>query len=150
MRYNCQIIEKEPISQFTENSEIFVEREIIPKPSDILRELRVGLKVTNRELALMHGVNPLTIRRWLRGGSLSEHNLEEITETYFALQTLRGIFIEDKLPEVLRRPAQGLKGFSAMDLILDGQIKNVVNFYADLTSYSDGIIWGMRFHSFSQ
>ena len=124
-------------------TKIHIEGEMLPSVSEMIRDIKYTLGISQKELAQMHGVAQSTIRRWLSGWAISDKNHATVTQAYDSVRLLKSLFVEDRIPHVIRREANLLLGMTALDLILKGQIADVADFYDDVTLYSEGRIWGM-------
>ncbi len=121
-------------------------RENIPlSVRDIVSEIKSSLQVTNKDIAQMHGVSPTTVKRWFQGSGISEFNFLKLHESYIALGLIREIILPERLPVVIRRPAESLLGRTAMDLIREGKITQIAEHYNDITRYSEGNVWRQVF-----
>jgi hypothetical protein len=102
-----------------------------------LRELLTTLSISTEDLGRMFQVSGETARRWEQGVvAIPPQQQAVITLAGDALTRLRSFFLPERLPAVIRRrPAPLFEGDSALDWILRGRIREVVDRYDRLLSY---------------
>ncbi len=102
----------------------------------VAERLSVSLGLTPSELGQMLKVSEQTVQSWMRGeGSVSLDTLQMLRAASASLDSLEQMFLPDRLPEVIRRPAEIFDGERAVDLVLRGAIGEVVTRYGNLLMY---------------
>lgn len=102
----------------------------------VLRGLMTRLELSQDDLGRMFGVSGETVRRWERGlTAIPAARGSEILAAEPALQRLQDLFRPERLPTVLRRPAELFDGESALAWILRGLIVDVADRYEDALLY---------------
>lgn len=102
----------------------------------IIQRFRAMLDLSQDALGQMFKVSGETIRRWeQKKVEIPEDKLAELRAADAALSHLLSIFLPDRLPTVIRQPAEIFKGQRALDWILQGRIKDVADQYDALTRY---------------
>jgi hypothetical protein len=108
----------------------------------IVRELLTALSISTEELGRMFQVSGETAQRWEQGVvAVPAKKQADITLAGDALTRLRAFFQPERLPAVIRRrPAPLFEGESALDWILRGLIREVVDRYDRLLSYEPEVL----------
>lgn len=102
----------------------------------LLAELLGALGMSHDEFGPVLEVSGETIRRWSHGtGSISEAKLAKLDSAAAALKRLVALFRPERLPEVIRRPAELFRGERAIDWIQRGRIADVADRYDLALSY---------------
>ncbi len=102
----------------------------------ILARLMESLRLSYDQLGRMLDVSGETARRWSQGViTVPEAQLAKLDAADAALTRLLSIFRPDRLPEVVRRPAELFDGQIALEWILTGRIRDVADRYDLLTRY---------------
>lgn len=101
-----------------------------------LRSLMSRLELSQDDLGRMLGVSGETIRRWERGSTgIPADRRSEILVTESALRRLQDLFRPERLPTVVRRPAELFDGETALEWILRGRIAEVADRYETALLY---------------
>jgi len=112
----------------------------MPKARDAVLEaienIRSYLGVGYGEIGHMLGVPRKTVRAWVFGKALipMEH-IAKINEVHNTLLRLLQLIQPDRLPQVIRRPAEAFGGRCALDLIMEGRIKEVAETFESILEY---------------
>ena len=102
----------------------------------ILRRLTTALNIGQDEAGRMFDVSGETIRRWDRGKvRIPESRMAGLVSAEAALGRLEALFLPDRLPQAIRRPAELFQGERALDLILRGRIADVAARYEMALAY---------------
>jgi transcriptional regulator with XRE-family HTH domain len=95
-----------------------------------LRSLLGRLELSQDDLGRMVGVSGETIRRWERGAiGIPAERRAEILAAEAGLRRLQELFLPERLPTVIRRPAELFNGETALAWILRGRIADVADRY---------------------
>jgi len=101
-----------------------------------LRSLMTRLELSQDDLGRILGVSGETIRRWERGATgIPAERRAAIIATEAGLQRLQDLFRPERLPTVIRRPAELFDGETALDWILRGRIAEVADRYETVLVY---------------
>lgn len=96
----------------------------------ILYRLMATLDLSRDEAGRIFGVTGETVRRWERGMvEISAQQLARLTAADAALSRLLELFLPERLPLALRRPAEAFGSERALDWILRGLIAQVAESY---------------------
>jgi len=96
----------------------------------ILQRLMRTLDLSRDETGRMFGVTGETVRRWERGMvEVPAQQLAALTAADGALSRLLELFLPERLPLAIRRPAEAFGGERALDWILRGRIAHVAESY---------------------
>lgn len=107
-----------------------IEKSASDRAQTQIRLLMTLLRLSFDEVGQMLQVNGETVRRWSSGvGRIPENKLALMDVATNALGRLRRLFRAERLPEVIRRPAQAFGGQRALDRILQGRIAEVAEHY---------------------
>lgn len=102
----------------------------------ILHRLMRLLDLSRDETGRMFGVTGETVRRWEHSMvEIPAHQMAALTAADAALEGLIELFLPDRLPLVIRRPAELFDGERALDWILRGRIADVAERYDHLLMY---------------
>lgn len=102
----------------------------------MLRRALMLLGLSLDEAALIFGVRGETVRRWEQGISgISDERMATLHVLDAALGRLVRLFRPDRLPSVVRRPADLFGGERALDWILRGRAAEVADRYDVALSY---------------
>jgi len=102
----------------------------------ILAHLTGALGLSYDELGQALGVSGETVRRWAHGKiAVPEQQLAKLDSAEAALTRLQALFRPDRLPEVIRRPAELFNGERAIAWIQRGRIAEVADRYEMALSY---------------
>ena len=103
---------------------------------DVLTRLANNLKLSFDDIGRILKVSGETVRRWARGAVNIPHgHLATLDLLGQALDRLETMFLPDRLPQVIRRPADLFDGERAVDWILRGRIRDVADRYELLLHY---------------
>ncbi len=103
---------------------------------DVLTRLASSLKLSFDHIGHILKVSGETVRRWVRGTvSIPDDHLAALDLLGQALDRLEAMFLPDRLPQVIRRPADLFDGERALDWILRGRIRDVADRYEVLLRY---------------
>ncbi len=103
---------------------------------EVLTRLANNLKLSFDDIGYMLKVSGETVRRWARGTiSIPDDHLATVDLLRVALDRLETMFLPDRLPQVIRRPADLFEGERAMDWILRGRLRDVADRYEVLLRY---------------
>lgn len=91
----------------------------------LMRSLRLSLD----ELGRMFEVSDETARRWSSGARIPDDKLARLDLAASALTRLRRLFRSERLPQVIRRPAERFADQRALEWILQGRIAEVADRY---------------------
>jgi DNA-binding transcriptional regulator YiaG len=95
------------------------------------------LKLSYDDLGRMFGVSGETARRWASGRvRIPESQAAKIEEAHDSLLRLLRLIKPERLATVVRRPAEAFGGRRALDLIIEGRIREVADTYDALLTYS--------------
>lgn len=134
---NVRPLSSEPRTrlEFTRCYTMAVESWVIEESSDnrgrdqiqlLMKTLRLSLD----EIGRMFDASDETARRWSSGVTrIPEDKLARVDLAASALNRLRRLFRPERLPQVIRRPAERFGGQRALDLILQGRIAEVADRY---------------------
>src|SRR5437667_255605 len=101
-----------------------------------IRRLLTTLRLSYDDTGRMLGTSGETVRRWATGqAGLSAEKLALLDIATQALGRLQRLFRPDRLPEVVRRPAESFGGQRALDWILQGRIREVADSYEQELAY---------------
>ena len=93
---------------------------------DAIEGIRLHLGLGYGEIGRMFGVPGQTVRAWASGEmAATEEYAAKISEAHGALLRLLRLVRPDRLPQVVRRPAEAFGGRCALDLIMEGRIAEV-------------------------
>ena len=102
----------------------------------ILRRLMTSLGLGQDEAGRMFGVSGETVRRWDRGKvRIPDSRMAVLVSAEAALTRLDALFVPERLPQAIRRPAELFQGERALDLILRGRIADVASRYEMALAY---------------
>lgn len=100
------------------------------RPREKIPRLMTSLRLSFVEVGRMLGVSDETARRWSTGASrMPPDKLAILDIIDNALAKLHRLFKTDRLPEVIRRPAEIFEGQTALAWILEGKIAEVADRY---------------------
>lgn len=103
---------------------------------ETLNEIRTTLGLNLTEIGRILRVSATTVRSWgQRKRPIPEEKLAKLSEAQDAMKRLTKIFLPERLPQVIRRPAQLFDGETALDWILQGRIREVADRYDLLLQY---------------
>ena len=103
---------------------------------DVLTRLASSLKLSFDDIGHILKVSGETVRRWARGTvSFPDDHLAALDLLGQALDRLEAMFLPDRLPQMIRRPADLFDGERALDWILRGRIRDVADRYEVLLRY---------------
>jgi hypothetical protein len=95
-----------------------------------------ALRLSLSDVGRMVGVSDETVRRWARGATgIPEAKLAILDVGGAALARLLRLVRPDRLPEVIRRPADAFGGQRAFDWILQGRVREVADQYERELAY---------------
>jgi transcriptional regulator with XRE-family HTH domain len=101
-----------------------------------LRSLSGRLELGQDDLGRMIGVSGETIRRWERGAiGIPAERRAEILAAEAGLRRLQELFLPERLPTAIRRPAELFDGETALAWILRGRIAEVADRYETALLY---------------
>lgn len=101
-----------------------------------LRSLMTRLELGQDDLGRMFGVSGETIRRWERGSAgIPAERRATILAAESGLRRLQDLFRAERLPTVVRRPAELFDGETALAWILRGRIGDVADRYEKTLLY---------------
>ncbi len=101
-----------------------------------IRWLMDALRMSLSDVGRMVGVSDETVRRWARGATgIPEAKLALLDVGGAGLARLLRLIRPDRLPEVVRRPADAFGGQRAFDWILQGRIREVADQYERELAY---------------
>ncbi|GEM_PF-1066062 len=116
--------------------EVLAEQRRSDRSQHALADLQRHLRLSYDDLGRMLGVSGESARRWSTGAVRTpEDHLAAIDEAHDSLRRLLQMFQPERLPEVVRRPADAFDGKRALDRILEGRIRAVADTYDALLSY---------------
>ncbi len=96
----------------------------------IMKRLRKHLDLSGEDLGTMLGLTGQAVRAWeAREAEVPDLVFGKLIAAQSALDQLLGIFLPERLPEVIRRRAAAFDGGRALDWILDGRIADVAEKY---------------------
>lgn len=96
----------------------------------VLHRLMSTLDLSRDEAGRMFGVTGETVRRWERGMvEIPARQMAVLTAADGALSRLLELFLPERLPLAIRRPAEAFGGEHALDWILRGRIAEVADRY---------------------
>lgn len=102
----------------------------------ILQRLMSTLDLSRDEAGRMFGVTGETVRRWERGMvDVPSQQVAALTAADAALGRLLELFLPDRLPLAIRRPAEAFGGERALDWILRGRLAQVAESYDHALMY---------------
>ena len=102
----------------------------------IVRDLMVRLGLTREEVAAMLNVPLETLDGWESGRArIPKESLTQLQAASTALSKLLGIFLPERLPQVIRREAELFDGKPAVDWILRSRIADVAERYESVLAY---------------
>ncbi|MDA2923898.1 helix-turn-helix domain-containing protein [Acidobacteria bacterium AH-259-L09] len=111
-------------------SEEISESSKLSRGRQVLRRLMSHLGLSFDDVGRMLGVSGETARRWERGASkISDDYLARLDEMDDALRRLIRLFLPERLSLVIRRSAELFDRERAIDWILRGRIRDVVDLY---------------------
>lgn len=117
-------------------SGMLVEQAKVSRGRAILARLAGALGLSQDEMGHILGVSGETIRRWGHGKiAVPEQQLAKLDSADAALTRLQALFRPERLPEVIRRPAELFTGERAIDWIQRGRIAEVADRYEMALSY---------------
>ena len=117
-------------------SGLLVEQAKTARGQAILARLAGALGLSHDDLGHLLGVSGETIRRWAHGKiSIPEKQLAKLDSADAAVTRLSALFRSERLPEVIRRPAELFGGERAIDWIQRGRIAEVTDRYELALSY---------------
>jgi len=97
---------------------------------DQIHLLMTSLRFSLGDLGRMLKVSDETARRWSSGATrIPEGQLARLDLATSGLNRLRRLFRPERLPQVIRRPADRFEGQRALDWILQGRIAEVADRY---------------------
>lgn len=103
---------------------------------EALIDLMTTLDLDARQAGQILEVSEETVRRWEREDEpLPQEITATLSEIQDALQRLKSMFLPERLPQVIRRPAELFGGDSALEQILQGRIREVADRYDLLLRY---------------
>ncbi len=103
---------------------------------ETIERLAGMLNLSYDDLGRMLGVSGESVRRWARGtGQTPDSHLATLDVAGAALDRLLELFVPERLPQVVRRPAELFDGERALDWILRGRIQDVVERYETALMY---------------
>jgi transcriptional regulator with XRE-family HTH domain len=95
-----------------------------------MARLRRAFQLNSADIAQMLAAEPSDIDSWDAGTAhIPLVVVAQLREYADALDVLEGLFTEDRLPRVIRRPAQLFGGATALDLIRRGDLQTVATRY---------------------
>lgn len=104
----------------------------------IITRLMSSLDLSYDDLGRMLGVSGETVRRWAqRKTELPDKHLANLDIADSALTRLQSLFLPDRLPSVIRRNAELFGGARALDYVLQGRIRDVVDLYEQALSFQE-------------
>ncbi len=102
----------------------------------VIRDLMIRLGLTWEELAAMFRVSVETLDDWESGRArIPKETLAHLQAASGALSKLLGMFRPERLPQVIRRPADLFDGKAAVDWIVGGRITDVAERYESTLAY---------------
>lgn len=117
-------------------SGLLVEQAKTSRGRAILARLTGAMGLSYDELGHILGVSGETVRRWAHGKiAVPEQQLAKLDSADAALTRLQALFRPERLPEVIRRPAELFSGERAIDWIQRGRIAEVADRYEMALSY---------------
>jgi transcriptional regulator with XRE-family HTH domain len=106
------------------------------RSASIIRRFKTALGLSQDEVGRMLHVNGETVRRWEKGlARVTPERAAALESADAALIRLTEVFLPDALPRAVRRPAELFGGRRALDLILEGGIREVADRYQLALSY---------------
>lgn len=103
---------------------------------EIIYRLMSRLDLSRTEVGRMFDVSGETVRRWERGMvEVPAEKMAALTQADAALSRLLELFEPDRLPLVIRRPAELFEGESALDWLLRRRVVDVAHRYERLLAY---------------
>jgi len=101
-----------------------------------VKRLQAGFGLTTEELRKLLGVSRAAIHKWMEGHGISREVKARIDEWLEILVRMESYWRPGRLPSIMRRRARGLKGQTALSLLLRGQAGRVLTYFEALTDYS--------------
>ena len=102
----------------------------------IVRDLIVRLGLTRDEVAAMLHVSRETLDDWESGRTtIPKESLTQLRAASTALSKLLGIFLPERLQQVIRRDAELFDGNPAVEWIVNGRIGEVAERYESILAY---------------
>ncbi len=102
----------------------------------MLERIQRHLDLSREDLGAMLGLTGDSVRAWeTRSEEMPDVVLGKINAAHAALDQLLGVFLPERLPQVIRRRAAAFDGERALDWILDGRISEVADKYDSGLAY---------------
>jgi DNA-binding transcriptional regulator YiaG len=102
----------------------------------VIRQLTVRLGLTWEEVAAMFQVSVQTLEAWESGQMpIPKAKLADVQAASNALSKLLSMFRPERLPQLIRRPAELFDNTSAADWIVAGRIADVAERYESALAY---------------
>lgn len=117
-------------------AEILREHMVEPRARQTIQQLLQGFDMSYDELGRVLDVSGETVRRWAKGASsVPKQKLAAIDMGGNALRRMLRIIRPERLPSVVRRPAELFGGSSALDWIRSGRFAEVADRYEAAFAY---------------
>lgn len=116
--------------------QILREEQTLREAQEHLIEIKTTLDLDAGEVGKWLGVKEATVRVWEAAEKpIPRRIASQLAETQEALRRLKSMFLPERLPQVVRRPAELFDGDSALDWILQGRLREVADRYELLLRY---------------